>query len=189
MPLLNTIATPYAEALLQIGNQHGTSDDLAADAKAVLALWTSSEAAASSLRDALSSPVLEPNTKKAVITALFQEKEVVKQTASLNLLKLLADRQRINLMGAVFERFLELYRKAKGIALAQVTSATPLTPEQEQQLKQKVRTMAGSASVDCSITVDPSLIGGLIVRIGSQVVDASLAGQVRRLGLSLAKAI
>ena len=40
--------------------------------------------------------------------------------------------------------------------------------------------MAGSAAVECSITVDPSLLGGLIVRIGSQVVDASLAGQVRR---------
>ncbi len=184
MPLLNTIATPYAEALLQIGNQQGTSHDLAADAKAALALWTTSEP----LREALGSPILEPETKKAVITALFQEKGVVKQRASLNLLKLLADRQRISLMGTVFERFLELYRKAQGIALAQVTSARPLTEAQEEQLKQKVQTMAGSAAVDCSITVDPSLIGGLIVRIGSQVVDASLAGQVRRLGLSLAKA-
>ena len=184
MPLLNTIATPYAEALLQIGNQQATSDDFAADARAVLELWTTSAV----LRDALGSPILEPGVKKAVITALFQEKEVVRQTAVLNLLKLLADRQRLSLMGAVFERFLELYRKAKGIALAEVTSATRLTPEQENQLKQKVRAMAGSAAVDCSITVDPSLIGGLIVRIGSQVVDASLAGQVRRLGLSLAKA-
>ena len=184
MPLLNTIATPYAEALLQIGSQQGTSDDLAADAKAVLEIWTASGV----LRDALGSPVLEPETKKAVITALFQEKDVLRQTASLNLLKLLADRQRISLTGVVFERFLELYRKAKGIALAQVTSATPLTPDQEEQLKQKVQTMAGSAAVDCSITVDHSLIGGLIVRIGSRVVDASLAGQVRRLGRSLAKA-
>ncbi|MXW12616.1 MAG: F0F1 ATP synthase subunit delta [Synechococcus sp. SB0668_bin_13] len=184
MPLLNTIATPYAEALLQIGSQQGTSDDLAADAKAVLEIWTASGV----LRDALGSPVLEPETKKAVITALFQEKDMLRQTASLNLLKLLADRQRISLTGVVFERFLELYRKAKGIALAQVTSATPLTPDQEEQLKQKVQTMAGSAAVDCSITVDPSLIGGLIVRIGSRVVDASLAGQVRRLGRSLAKA-
>ncbi|MCY3654208.1 MAG: ATP synthase F1 subunit delta [Cyanobacteria bacterium MAG IRC1_bin_28] len=184
MPLLNTIATPYAEALLQIGSQQGTSDDLAADAKAVLEIWTASGV----LRDALGSPVLEPETKKAVITALFQEKDVLRQTASLNLLKLLADRQRISLTGVVFERFLELYRKAKGIALAQVTSATPLTPEQEERLKQKVQAMAGSAAVDCSITVDPSLIGGLIVRIGSRVVDASLAGQVRRLGRSLAKA-
>ncbi len=183
MPLLNTIATPYAEALLQIGAQQGTRDELASDAKAALELWGSSKA----LREAMGSPILEPQVKKAVITALFQDKEVLKQPASLNLLKLLADRQRISMMGAVFERFLELYRKAKGIALAQVTSATPLTPEQEEQLKQKVQTMAGSDAVDCSITVDPSLIGGLIVRIGSRVVDASLAGQVRRLGLSLAK--
>ena len=64
----------------------------------MLELWTTSDI----LRDALGSPILEPDKKKAVITALFEEKEVVKQTAALNLLKLLADRQRISLMGAVF---------------------------------------------------------------------------------------
>jgi F-type H+-transporting ATPase subunit delta len=47
--------------------------------------------------------------------------------------------------------------------------------------------MAGTDKVEIITTVDPSLIGGFIVSLGSQVVDASLAGQVRRLGLALAK--
>jgi F-type H+-transporting ATPase subunit delta len=47
--------------------------------------------------------------------------------------------------------------------------------------------MAGTGNVEFEMDVDPSLIGGFIVRLGSQVVDASLAGQVRRLGLSLAR--
>ena len=60
MPLLNTLATPYAEALLQVTNARNESDDVAAQCKELIALWDSSE----SLRDAMTSPVLEPTAKK-----------------------------------------------------------------------------------------------------------------------------
>ena len=51
-----------------------------------------------------------------------------------------------------------------------------------------MKTVAGSSRVELRQSVDPSLIGGFVVRIGSQVIDSSLLGQVRRLGLSLARA-
>ena len=51
-----------------------------------------------------------------------------------------------------------------------------------------MQAMAGTSKVDIDLSVDPALIGGFIVSLGSQVIDASLAGQVRRLGLALAKA-
>jgi F-type H+-transporting ATPase subunit delta len=104
-----------------------------------------------------------------------------------NLLKLLADRQRIAVLDAVLERFLELYRELRQITLAKVSSATPLSEEQQAQLNQKVQAIAGTQAVEFVLTVDPTLIGGFIVNLGSQVIDASLAGQVRRLGLALAK--
>jgi F-type H+-transporting ATPase subunit delta len=68
-----------------------------------------------------------------------------------------------------------------------VSSATPLTADQQQQLNDKVKAIAGSDAVEFQLTVDPSLIGGFVVSMGSQVIDASLAGQVRRLGLALAR--
>ena len=104
-----------------------------------------------------------------------------------NLLKLLADRQRLPVMDAVLLRFLELYRDLRRITLAQVSSATPLSPEQQEQLNQRVKAIAGTDVVELDVQVDPALIGGFIVRMGSQVIDASLSGQVRRLGLALAK--
>jgi F-type H+-transporting ATPase subunit delta len=107
----------------------------------------------------------------------------------LNLLKLLADRQRIAVLDAVLERFLTLYREQRGIALAAVTSATPLSEEQQEALHRKVKAVAGTDNVEFDLTVDPSLLGGFVVSLGSQVIDASLAGQVRRLGLALAKAV
>jgi F-type H+-transporting ATPase subunit delta len=180
MPLLNTIATPYAEALLQVAESRQETDTVADQVRAILALWQES----SDLRAAMASPVLEPDSKKAALLALFKDQ----LNPSLeNLLKLLADRQRVAVLDAVLQRFLELYRELRNVTLARVSSATPLTPEQQQQLNDKVKAIAGSKAVEFQLNVDPDLIGGFVVSMGSQVIDASLAGQVRRLGLALAR--
>jgi len=180
MPLLNSIATPYAEALLQVAESRQETDTVAAQVRELLALWNGSV----QLREAMASPVLEPDAKKAALAALFDAQV---SPSVQNLLKLLADRQRIAVLDAVLERFLELYRELRHITLAKVSSATPLTEEQQAQLNQKVQTIAGTQAVEFDLSVDPSLIGGFVVNLGSQVIDASLAGQVRRLGLALAK--
>jgi F-type H+-transporting ATPase subunit delta len=180
MPLLNTIATPYAEALLQVAESRKETDTVAEQAKDLLAVLNSSP----ELQAALSSPVLEPDAKTAALATLFNDRV----TPSVqNLLKLLADRQRLPMLDAVLIRFLELYRELRNITLAKVTSAAVLTEEQQAQLNQKVQAIAGSKAVEFDLVVDPSLIGGFIVSMGSQVIDASLSGQVRRLGLALAQ--
>jgi F-type H+-transporting ATPase subunit delta len=180
MPVLNTIATPYAEALLQVAESRKETDTVAEQARGLLSIWNDS----SELRAAMASPVLEPEAKKAALAKLFADQ----LTPSVqNLLKLLADRQRIAVLDVVLIRFLELYRELKGITLAQVTSATALSDEQQQQLNAKVRAIAGTQDVEFDLKVDPSLIGGFVVSMGSRVIDASLSGQVRRLGLALAK--
>jgi len=180
MPLLNSLATPYAEALLQVAESRQETDTVAAQVRDLLALWHSS----AQLRQAMASPVLEPEAKKAALAALF-DGQVTPSVQ--NLLKLLADRQRIAVLDAVLERFLELYRELRHITLAKVSSATPLSEEQQAQLNQKVQAIAGTQAVEFDLHVDPALIGGFVVNLGSQVIDASLAGQVRRLGLALAK--
>jgi F-type H+-transporting ATPase subunit delta len=180
MPLLNTIATPYAEALLQVTEERKETDDVASQAKDLLAIWTSS----AELREAMGSPVLEPAAKKSAVVALFGEQL---HPSLMNLLKLLADRQRISVLDAVLNRFLELYRELRNITLARVVSAQPLSEEQQERLNNKVLAIAGSKSVEFDLQVEPALIAGFIVSMGSQVIDASLSGQVRRLGLSLAK--
>lgn len=181
MPLLNTIATPYAEALLQVTEAREETDTVAAQAKAVLSLWNES----ADLREAMASPILEPEAKKAAVVALFKDDIT---PSFQNLLKLLADRQRIAVLDAVLTRYLELYRDLRNITLAKVVSAQPLSEEQQAQLNSKVQAIAGTLAVEFDLHVDPTLIGGFIVSMGSQVIDASLSGQVRRLGLALAKA-
>ena len=181
MPLLNTLATPYAEALLQVTDARSESDDVAAQCKELLALWDSSD----SLREAMTSPVLEPAAKKKALTELLSEQV---KPSLMNLLKVLADRQRLAAFDSVLRRFLELYRDSRNISLAHVRSAQALTEAQTASLTAKVQSMVDTGTVEIDLTIDPSLIGGFVVNIGSQVIDASLSGQVRRLGLALAKA-
>ncbi|WP_411871442.1 ATP synthase F1 subunit delta [Vulcanococcus limneticus] len=180
MPLLNTVTTPYAEAFLQVAEARNEVDEVVDQAKAVLALWQESP----ELRNALASPVLEVDAKKAALTKLFEGQVT---PSFLNLLKLLADRQRIGILDAVLERLLELYRQQNNIALATVTSATALNEQQQSDLRSKVQAVAGTDKLEINLLVDPALIGGFVVTVGSKVIDASLAGQVRRLGLALAK--
>lgn len=180
MPLLNTVTTPYAEAFLQVAEARDEVGEVVDQAKAVLALWQESP----ELRSALASPVLEVDAKKAALTKLFDGQVT---PSFLNLLKLLADRQRIGILDAVLERLLELYREQNNIALATVTSATALSEQQQSDLRSKVQAVAGTDKLEINLLVDPALIGGFVVTVGSKVIDASLAGQVRRLGLALAK--
>ena len=181
MPLLNTLATPYADALLQVTNARNESEDVATQCKELIALWDSSD----SLREAMTSPVLEPAAKKKALEQLLGQQI---QPSLLNLLKVLADRYRLTAFDAVLARYLELYRESRKISLAHVRSAQALTDTQKASLTAKVQSMVGSGSVEIDLTIDPSLIGGFVINVGSQVIDASLSGQVRRLGLSLAKA-
>ncbi len=180
MPLLNTITTPYADAFLQVASSNKEVDLVISQAKDILALWKDS----SELSEAMSSPVLEVDSKKLAIEKLFADQVT---PSFLNFLKLLADRQRIGFLDSVLERLLELYREQRNIALATVTSASPLNDSQQADLLKKIQSVAGTNNLELNLQVDPSLIGGFIVSVGSKVIDASLAGQVRRMGLALAK--
>lgn len=181
MPLLNAITTPYADAFLQLAAASGETEQVITQARDLLSVWQSSP----ELREAMISPVLEPEAKKQALMSMFGQDI---SPTFLNLLKLLADRRRIGLLDSVLERMLELYREQNGIALATITAASPLSDAQQAQLAEKVKAVAGTDQVEIVTAVDPSLIGGFVLRVGSKVIDASLQGQVRRLGLALASA-
>ncbi len=180
MPLLNTVTTPYAEAFLQVAESRKEVDKVVDQAKDLLTLWKECP----EFSQAMGSPVLESDSKKAALEKLFTKKVT---PSFLNLLKLLADRQRIGLLDAVLERMLELYREQRNIALATVTSAASLNEDQQADLLEKIQSIAGTDNLEVNLKVDPDLIGGFVVNVGSKVIDASLSGQVRRLGLALAK--
>ena len=136
------------------------------------------------LEKALSSPILETDAKKKIIIEIFSNKV---NSSLLNFLKLLADRQRIGILTSILYRFLEIYRENSNIAFATVTSAVELTDEQKGLITKKIINIAGTEKLELVTKIDPSLIGGFVASVGSKVIDASLASQIRKLGITLSK--
>jgi len=163
MPLLNSVTTPYAEALLQVVNENSQTEEMVSEVKQLLELINDSP----ELEKALSSPILETDAKKKIINEIFSKKV---NSSLLNFLKLLADRQRIGILTSILNRFLEIYRENSNIALATVTSAVELTDEQKGLITQKIVNIAGTEKLELVTKIDPSLIGGFVASVGSKVI-------------------
>ena len=99
---------------------------------------------------------------------------------ALNLVRLLTRRTKLEMLGAVAAEFTRLLNLKRGIVSAVVTSALPLTPDEDRAIRAKVAQMTG-ATVDIQTREDPELIGGLTVRIGDRLIDASVRGRLERL--------
>ena len=172
MPLLNSVTTPYAEALLQVVNENDQTEQMVLEVKQLLTLINDSP----ELGQVLSSPILETESKKKVLVEIFSDKI---NSSLLNFLKLLSDRKRIGIVTSILDRFLEIYRENSNIALATVTSAVELTDEQKVLITKKIINIAGTEKLELVTKIDPSLIGGFVASVGSKVIDASLASQIR----------
>ncbi len=172
------IVEPYAEALMAVAQEHNLTDRLGEDVKLTLNLLQESE----ELRQFLLNPFVKAETKKAVLQQLTQGQ--VHDFFS-KFLMLLVDRRRIVLLGDICKQYQALLRQLKNTVLAQVVTTVEPTPEQRQAIIQKVKEMTGAAEVELETSLDSDLIGGVIIRVGSQVLDASLRGQLRRLTNSL----
>ena len=103
----------------------------------------------------------------------------------INFMMLLVDKRRIIFLEPIVEQYLNLLRKLNQVTLAQVISAKELSEEQKQSIVTKVKAIAEARDVELKTTIDPNLIGGVIIKVGSKVIDASIRGQLRRISISL----
>jgi F-type H+-transporting ATPase subunit delta len=178
---IGQVAEPYAQALMSLAKQENLGDRLGEDCKALLALLESSE----DLRTCLSSPVIDNEAKKRVLGQVVGDQL---HPYMRNFLMLLVDRRRILYLEGICQQFLALLRESAGIVLAEVTSAVPLNDGQQESVRNKVIAMTGAQRAELQLEVDPELLGGVVIKVGSQLVDASLKDQLRRIGLKLATA-
>lgn len=101
-----------------------------------------------------------------------------------NLVRIMAENERLPEMAAVEAVFEEERDRTEGRSHVDVTSAFPLTDDQEKSIVESMSRRLGT-EVDLSVTVDDSLIGGVIIRAGDTVIDASLRGRLGQLGQAL----
>jgi F-type H+-transporting ATPase subunit delta len=175
----SAIVDPYAQALMSLAQSHNLVDTFGDNVAGLLAVLNSS----SELKTFLANPLLPAEAKKAALQQIVGDQV---HPYLKNFLMLLVDRRRIGVVDGVCEKFQALLRELKQAVLAEVTSAVELNDGQKQAVCDRVKTMTGAQTVDLATKIDPELLGGVVIKVGSQVVDASLRSQLRRLSIRLA---
>ncbi len=172
------VVEPYAQALMSVARAHNLTEQFGEDARALITLLRESE----QFRNFLANPFIQPEDKKAVLGRVVGEGV---SSYMRNFLMLLVDRRRIVLLEGVCQQYLALLRQLNQTVLGEVTSAVELTEAQQQAVREKVISMTNARQVELDTKIDRDLIGGVIIKVGSQVIDASIRGQLRRLSLRL----
>jgi F-type H+-transporting ATPase subunit delta len=118
------------------------------------------------------SPVFSAAEQLKALDALLEKAGVTGIAA--NFIKLVAAKRRLFAIRDMIAAYGKLFDAFRGVTRAEVTSAAPLTEANEAALKEALRAASGGRQVDLAARVDPSIIGGLIVKLGSRMVDGSL---------------
>jgi F-type H+-transporting ATPase subunit delta len=102
-----------------------------------------------------------------------------------NLVRILAARDRVHLLPSILQEFIALDRAARGILEARVTVARPIDSREQEEVRRRLEQLTGK-TVDVRTDVDPTILGGIVVRMGDQLIDASVAGRLQRLRQEMA---
>ena len=167
----DTAARRYAEAAFQVGREADALDAWAEDLAALGEALDSPE-----LRAVLEHPAIPFGMKEKVLRRVVSRV----RPQPLNLVLLMIRRGRPGAVPAMRRHFEELVRRERAIARAEIRTALPLDDEDRVELVRTLERMAGR-DVELTELVDPSLIGGISVRIGDQLYDASVRSRLERL--------
>lgn len=169
-----SIASRYAQAVFEIAKEAGALAQLEADTDALAAAFiTSPEFAAM-----IASPVVTRDEQAGAMAAIAAKMGL--QEVMANTLALMASKRRLFVLPQLVANLKARIATEKGEVTADVTSATALTAAQEQTLAASLKAKVGK-DVKLNTTVDESLIGGLIVKLGSTMIDTSVKAQLSAL--------
>lgn len=178
---MSGVAGRYASALFELAQDQNAVDAVEADLTRVEALAAESE----DLRRLLKSPVYTADEQKAAMGAVL-DKVGIGGLAG-NFVRLVASKRRLFLLLPMIKGYKALNAQAKGIVPAEVRLAEAPSDALLDEIRATVRDLAKS-EVSLDVKVDPALIGGLVVKVGSRMIDASLRTKLNAIRLSLKEA-
>ena len=171
----------YAQALFDLADETGVLDAVRADLASLRAAWNES----ADLRRLAQSPVIAAEDQQKGLTAIADKAKFNRVTR--NFLGLLAQNGRSRDLTAVIAGFGLLYAKKTGVVAAEVVSAKALTAAQMKSIQSALRASLGK-DPEMTARVDPSILGGLKVKVGSKLFDASLKTKLDQMKFALKRA-
>lgn len=175
---ISGLAERYAAALFELADDRHELDAVANDLRELRAMLTAS----GDLLRLVRSPVLTRAEQAKAMAAIAADAKLSQLTG--DFIGVVARNRRLFAVPAMIEAFLARLAERRGEVTAEVTAAQPLTEAQQSALGDQLRNVVGS-KVAVDVRVDPSLLGGMMIKIGSRMVDGSLKGQLQRLQLSM----
>jgi F-type H+-transporting ATPase subunit delta len=176
--MLSAVSTRYARALVDVVTEpaSGLEPQTALDQlRQVAAMISESH----DLKNALLSPAVSPSRKRAVVAKLIDVHVKIR-----NFLYVVIDHRRVHEIPSIVEAFEVLLDEHLGFVRADVSSAKPLSDEQRGALEAQLTRMAGKKA-KLKFQTDPTLVAGVVARVGSKVYDGSVRGQLERLRATL----
>lgn len=169
---MSRAAIRYAKAILDIAQTSGKADAVNNDMKSIVnAVSESAE-----LKDFLTSPIIKIEVKKSALSEIFSN--VQNETNSL--FHLLFENKRFEILEAIAIQYNKLFDESNGIEVAKVTTAFPITVELETKVLAKIAEFSNK-KITIQNIVDPTIIGGFILRVGDQQYNASVASKLSEL--------
>ena len=168
------IAERYGLALYELADETKSLDEVAGDLESLKSLIAES----SDLEKLLRSPVIDRDDKAKALDTILEQGGAHSLTR--RFVGVVAENNRLFVLADMITAYLTELSRRRGEITAEITSARPLNDDQLQQLTESLRAKLGG-KITVEPNVDPSLIGGLVVRVGSRMIDASLKTKLQRL--------
>ncbi len=173
------VAGRYASALFELADGSKSLDQVAQD----LATFRRMVAESTDLARLIASPVIPRALQGKALMAVLDAASISGLTR--NFVGTVAANGRARDLPAMATAFLAELASRRGETTATVTSAVPLSPAQLQQLSDSLRSVLGSNKVSIDARVEPDILGGLVVKVGSRLFDSSVRSKLQRLQLAM----
>jgi F-type H+-transporting ATPase subunit delta len=176
----DALAQVYARSLFQLAQEAGGREKIEEvndELEQICELMRSDRR----LREFLASPIIDEDKRKGSLQRVFENRVT---DLTLRFLLVLNDRKRLGHLEAISDAFSHLVQEAFGRVEVDVFTATPLEPDQRARLTDRIREALGREPVLHPYT-DPSLIGGIRLRVGDQLIDGSVVSSLRKLRQTL----
>ena len=171
--LNKSVARRYAEAFFSIAQDTNQIDLFQEELEKIISLIDSTE----NLKEYLAHLLIPSQDKKEVVDKLFSP---VVSATTLNFFKMIIDKRRELYLGLIYDEYRDLADETRNIKKAELISAHDLPEEEVNQLATRLSASMGK-TVLLNLTVDPSLLGGIKIRLGDQIIDGTVAKKLEKL--------
>jgi F-type H+-transporting ATPase subunit delta len=160
------VGARYARAIFEIAEEKNVIENLYKELDLVMEVYEGDE----EFKNFIDHPLVKKSEKKALVSKLFTDKF---EASTVELLEYLVDKGRLSFIRSIVAEYLKLYYAKNSIVEAEATFATEPSDVQIKSLKEKLESRT-SKKVKLSTAVDKSILGGVVIRIGDEIIDASV---------------